>query len=80
MSSLADNMLCTCGHYPDEHWGGGGWCKECGCTWYHPHDSYIPFVRVARAAKDIIGEDGQADYQYFASKIKEALKEVEDVI
>lgn len=33
-------VKCNCGHYPKDHYGGGGQCK-CGCTWYYPNDKYI---------------------------------------
>jgi hypothetical protein len=38
---IRGHVKCNCGHYSKEHFGGYGWCKACGCTWYWPNDRYI---------------------------------------
>ncbi|MDP2734638.1 MAG: hypothetical protein Q8P12_00335 [bacterium] len=35
---LRGNGRCTCGHWRKDHWLRGGWCKQCGCTWWHPRE------------------------------------------
>lgn len=34
-------VKCDCGHYPKDHYLGGGCCDKCGCTWYYPNYRYI---------------------------------------
>jgi len=34
-------VKCGCGHYPEDHYLKEGACAKCGCTWYHPNDTYI---------------------------------------
>lgn len=34
------HISCNCGHLRHEHFEGG-FCNQCGCTWYHPNDKWI---------------------------------------
>lgn len=37
---IPKNVKCTCGHTAKHHFKGG-WCNECGCTWFYPNDKWI---------------------------------------
>lgn len=39
-SQIPKNVKCNCGHTVKHHFKGG-WCNECGCTFYYPNDKWI---------------------------------------